>query len=222
MTSSTILLLEALARRPALVGALSLYACFYVAAGRAITRPAPFGPRCAARPRAPSLRPPPPLPDSHLTAIYPTLSAPKGLGEMRGDHGTDRGAAAPKGAAAAEVPRPPPAPCRRARQTPHISPHLPTSPHLSPHLPTSPHISPHLPIFRLARLLLVREHRRTRRDAEVPRRSSPTALLTRTLVTSHTCRGLAARLQLVFEAAPDRRPTPRAEAGGVVRCASAW
>jgi len=45
MTSSTILLLEALARRPALVGALSLYTCFYVAAGRAITRPAPFGPR---------------------------------------------------------------------------------------------------------------------------------------------------------------------------------
>ena len=43
MTSSTILLLEALARRPALVGALSLYACFYVAAGRAITR---FFARC--------------------------------------------------------------------------------------------------------------------------------------------------------------------------------
>jgi len=38
-------LLGALASRPALVGALTMYACCYWASGRAISRPAPFGPR---------------------------------------------------------------------------------------------------------------------------------------------------------------------------------
>mmetsp|Transcript_36859 Transcript_36859/g.118944 ORF Transcript_36859/g.118944 Transcript_36859/m.118944 type:complete len:86 (+) Transcript_36859:287-544(+) len=85
MTSSTTLLLEALARRPALVGALSLYACCYVAAGRAITRPAAFGPRCAARPRASSLH----LPSLTRTSL-PSTSHYQHRKGRRGTEGLER------------------------------------------------------------------------------------------------------------------------------------
>ena len=83
MTSSTTLLLEALARRPALVGALSLSACCYVAAGRAITRPAPFGPRWLAA----------------LVAPQPRVAAPPRHVRRRG-RGRRAGAAAAAAAAA--------------------------------------------------------------------------------------------------------------------------